>query len=132
MEAHKAKALTIVPLTLSLKLAEGTDCPPFFMTYSGKRYSISNPGKDLISLAFLVRSSTREEECNCTLKKVKSKDDDYPSIIECTVITNTKKIGVGDELVIFRDKVVKPAQKKCSVALKKNEHEKPSWWWEKS
>ena len=48
---------------------------------------------------------------------MKSKDDDYPSIIECTVITNTKKIGVGDELVIFRDKVVKPAPNKCSVAL---------------
>ena len=117
MEAHKAKALTIVPLALSLKLAEGTDCPPFFMTYSGKRYSINNPGKDLISIAFLVRSSTKEEECNCTLKKMKSKENDYPTIIECTVITNTKKIGVGDELVIFRDKVVKPAPKTCSVAL---------------
>mgnify|MGYP003331150062 CR=1 FL=1 len=112
MEAHKAKTLTIIPLALSLRLVEGTDCPPLFMTYSGKRYSISNPGKDLPTLAFLVRSSTREEDCNCTLKKVKSKDDDYRSIIECTVITNTKKIGVGDELVILRDKVVKPAPNK--------------------
>ena len=117
MEAHKAKTLTIIPLALSLKLVEGTDNPPFFMTYSGKRYSINNPGKDLISIAFLVRSSNKEEECNCTIKKLKSEADDYPTIIECTVITNTKKIGVGDELVIFRDKVVKPAQKKCSVAL---------------
>ena len=119
MEAHKAKTLTIIPLALSLRLVDGTDCPPFFMVYSGKRYTMINPGKDLVSIAFLVRSSTREEDCNCTIKKLKSTDGDYgyPTIIECTVITNTKKIGAGDELVIFRDKVVKAAPKKCSVDL---------------
>ena len=93
MEAHKAKALTIVPLALSLKLAEGTDCPPFFMTYSGKLYSINNPGKDLISIAFLVQSSTKEEERNCTIKKLKSEADDYPPI-SCAPLSPTIRRSV--------------------------------------
>ena len=56
------------------------------------------------SAAFHVRSSDKKDEANCSIKKLKSEDGDYPSIIECTVIYNTKKIAAGDELVLYREK----------------------------
>ena len=87
------------------------------MTYSGKRFAISSPGKDLVSIANFLRSSDTEEECNCTLKKIKSETDAYPAIIECTVVANTKKVNKGDELVIYRERVVKAADQKCAVTL---------------
>ena len=46
---------------------------------------------------------------------MKSEADDYPSIIECTVIYNHKKINIGDELVLHREKVKKDVDPKAVV-----------------
>ena len=49
--------------------------------------------------------------------KKKSESGDYPSILECTVINNTKKIAAGDELVVYRERTRKVAEKKCMVVV---------------
>ena len=38
-----------------------------------------------------------------------------PSIIECTVISNTKKIAAGDELLLYREKAAKAPNSKSVV-----------------
>ena len=48
--------------------------------------------------------------------KKKSESGEYPSILECTVINNTKKIAAGDELV-YRERIRKVAEKKCMVVV---------------
>ena len=48
--------------------------------------------------------------------KTKSEPNDYPSIIECTIIVNHKKVDLGHELVIYREKAV-VAKKAKSVAV---------------
>ena len=78
---------------------------------------MQNPGKDLISIAFLIRSSDKQEDCNCTVKKVKSENDDYPTTIECAIITTNKRVATGEELVLYREKVVKAAPKVVPVIL---------------
>ena len=49
-------------------------------------------------------------------QKTKSEPNDYPSIIECTVIVNHKKVDLGHELVLHREKHV-AAKKGRSVAV---------------
>ncbi len=50
-------------------------------------------------------------------QKTKSEQDDYPSIIECTVVVNHKKVDVGQELVIYSEKPVVSKVKGKSVAV---------------
>ena len=71
------------------------------------------PGKH-VSMAFRVRSSDNAEECKCAIKKLKSEQGDYSSIIECTVIYNTKKIAAGDEIVVCPEKAAAKARPKSS------------------
>ena len=66
-------------------------------------------------MVFHVRSSDNAEECNCAIKKLKSEQGDYPSIIECTVIYNTKKIAAGDELVLYREEQATSSKRKSVV-----------------
>ena len=49
--------------------------------------------------------------------KIKKAEDDYPSIIECTVISNNKNIAAGEELVLHRTKVVKVIENSVMVSL---------------
>ena len=60
-----------------------------------------------------MRSSDKNDECNCVIKRVKSEAGDYPSIIECTVINNSKKIAAGEELVCYRERVTKAVATKA-------------------
>ena len=115
--AHKPRSLTIVPCTLSIKEIDDHEGFQFVCVSASKRYSMIAPGKNnqVVSVAFCVRSSHKSEECNCALKKIKSESGDYPSIIECTVITNTKKIAAGDELVLYREPVVKKVVEKSPL-----------------
>ena len=79
---------------------------------------MNSPGKEIVSIAFCIRSSDKNDECNCVIKKVKSEAGDYPSIIECTVINNTKKIVAGEELVFYRERRVStPVQKTVKLCL---------------
>ena len=115
--AHKPRSLTIVPCTLSIKEIDDHEGFQFVCVSASKRYSLLAPAKNsqVVSVAFCVRSSHKSEECNCALKKIKSESGDYPSIIECTVITNTKKIAAGDELVLHREPVVKKVVEKSPL-----------------
>ena len=70
-----------------------------------------------VSMAFHVRSSDKADECNCALKKLKSESGDYPSLIECTVISNTKKIAAGDELVLYKEKPAAKEKARSSVVV---------------
>ena len=53
-------------------------------------------------------------------QRTKGEQDDYPSIVECTVIVNHKKVDLGQELVLYREKpVAKVKGKSASVSLEK-------------
>ena len=80
----------------------------------------------MISIAFFLRSSDSEEDCNCVVKKVQSETGDYPAIIGCTVVANNNKLNNGDELIFFivrgssnRPKKVCAVNLACMPAVKK-------------
>ena len=89
-----------------------------------KRYSMMTPDKHVVSIAFLIRSSDKSAECNCALVKKRSESGDYPSILECTVIHNTKKIAAGDELVVYRERTKKLVEKKCMLVVDNSTNKK--------
>ena len=114
--AHKVRGLTIVPITFSIK-ADDDHTSIFFMQCGNKRFGLLHPGPKCHSMAFFIRSSEKLDECNCCIKKVKSESGEYPSIIECTVISNSKKNSVGEELVLYREKTVKVVERTAKVEL---------------
>ena len=88
---HKAKALTMIPVCSSITdISETSDPIVFFMKTGKFTFAMKRPTK-VESAAFYVRSSSEPNDCNCSIKKLKSEGGDYPTIIECTVIYNTKK-----------------------------------------
>ena len=71
----------------------------------------------------------KSEECNCALNKIKSESGDYPTIIECRVINNTKNIAAGEELVVYREKVVAKVVEKSKAVnnmYKRMRHHTPN------
>ena len=69
----------------------------------------------------------KAEECNCAIKKMKSESTVYPSIIDCTVIYNTKKIAAGDEIVVYREKAAaKAPTPKSSVVVDLDNIDEPA------
>ena len=114
--AHKVRGLTIVPITFSIK-ADDDHTSIFFMQCGNKRFGLLHPGPKCHSMAFFIRSSDKLDECNCCIKKVKSESGEYPSIIECTVISNSKKVSAGEELVLYRERTVKVVEKTVKVSL---------------
>ena len=112
---HKAKALTMIPVCSSITdISETSDPIVFFMKAGKFTFAMKRPTK-VESAAFYVRSSNDPEECNCSIKKVKSESGSYPTIIECTVIYNTKKLAVGEELVLHREKAAKVENNRSPV-----------------
>ena len=121
---HKPRSLTIVPAALRIfECDTQAGNAAFFMATGNQRFFMTAPSKKdgVVSIAFCIRSSNKTDECNCVIKKLKSESGAFPSIIECTVIANTKKIGVGEELVYFRDRVVQvdTVEKSVKVSLDK-------------
>ena len=116
-EAHKVRTMIVVPATTAIFEIDDQK-EAFFVCGSGnKRYSIMTPDKHVVSIAFHIRSSDKSDECNCALVKKRSESGVYPSIVECTVINNTKKIAAGDELVVYRERVKTVVVKKHMVAV---------------
>ena len=76
-------------------------------------------------MVFYVRVSNNPEECNCAIEKLKSEQNDYSSIVECTVVYNTKKIAAGHELVLYREKAAKVQQSKSVVVVNVDSAEQP-------
>ena len=70
------------------------------------RFGMVAPGQTYHSMAFFIRLSETPDDCNCVLKKVKSEAGAFPANIDCSVISNNKSIKPGDELVLYREKVV--------------------------
>ena len=120
---HKPKTMNIIPACLSLK---EVDSPTslFFMKYGQLIFAMGAPPK-IDSIAFYVRSSEKGEESNCNIKKLKSNNGDYPSIIECTVIYRTKKIAAGEERALHREKGTKAVLPKAVVVSLHNAAEPP-------
>ena len=83
-----------------------------------------NLGRESVSIAFLIRSSDKSAECNCALVKKKSESGEYPSILECAVINNTKKIAAGDELVVYQERTKKVVEKKCMLVVDNSTNKK--------
>ena len=117
--AHQPKAMHLIPCCLSLKEIQATDNPSIFMKFGKTIFAMGNHGKKE-SAAYHIRWSDQKDEVNCSIKKLKSDDGDYPSIIECTVIYNTKKIAAGDELVLYREKKEKVDKHKTVVVCLDN------------
>ena len=118
-KAHKSKELTIVPAVPSVAVANipaGSPPPLFHMKLGKTILQMHKPVKH-VSMVFHVRSSHNAEECNCAIKKLKSEQGDYSSIIECTVIYNTKKIAAGDELVLYRETPAMASKPKSVVIV---------------
>ena len=117
--AHKPKELTIVPAVqtvVAIDTSTGSPSPQSYMKFGKTIFNMLKPGKH-VSMIFHVRSSDKAEECNCAIKKMKSDSGDYPWVIECTVICNTKKIAAGDELVLYREKAAAKAKPEPSVVV---------------
>jgi len=119
--AYKAKAMTIVPACLQITPVaddKGLNGSPFFMKFGHQLFAMPPPAgaSKVKSVAFFIRSSDDPETANCSIKKARSESDEYPSIIECTIIVNHKKVDLGHELVIYREKAV-VAKKAKSVAV---------------
>ena len=112
-----------------LQLKEVTDDPamqtsPFFMKFGNQVSAMIMPNQQskVRSMAYFILSSDKQEEANCSIKKTKSEQDDYPSIIECAVIVNHKKIDIGQEMVLYRDKPVVAAKAKTVAVSLKSAH----------
>ena len=87
--AHKAKALTMIPVCSSIKDISETSDPIVFYMNAGKfTFAMMRPSK-VESTAFYVRSSSDSDDCSCR-EKMKSESGSYPTIVECTAIYNTK------------------------------------------